>query len=85
MTDVGAGKLTIDGLVMNGSSQSKVNMKVLNSKGKVTYEGQTTSTEMGSFQFTIKLTGNLKGTNVAYFSMDGMSTPVKFTFDYKPQ
>lgn len=85
VADIGAGKLTIDGLVMNGSSQSKVNLKVLDSKGKVTYEGQTTSTVMGSFQFTIKLTGFLKGTNVAYLSMDGMSTPVKFTFDYKPQ
>lgn len=85
VADVGAGKLTIDGLVMNGSSQSKVNLKVLDSKGKVTYEGQTTSTVTGSFQFTIKLTGILKGTNVAYLSMDGMPTPVKFTFDYKPQ
>ncbi|MGG4343467.1 DUF4855 domain-containing protein [Paenibacillus lautus] len=85
VADVGAGKLTIDGLVMNGSSQSKVNLKILDSNGKVKYEGQTTSTVTGSFQFTIKLTGILKGTNVAYLSMDGMSTPVKFTFEYKPQ
>lgn len=85
VADVGAGKLTIDGLVMDGSSQSEVNLKVLDSKGNVRYEGQTTSTVTGSFQFTIKLTGFLKGTNVAYLSMDGMSTPVKFTFEYKPQ
>lgn len=82
--DTDAGKLTINGLVMNGS-QSKVNLKVLNSKGKVLYEGQTISSETGRFQFTIKLTGNLKGTNDAYLSMDGMSAPVKFTFEYKPQ
>ncbi|MDR0270185.1 DUF4855 domain-containing protein [Paenibacillus sp.] len=84
VTDVAAGKLTIDGLVMNGS-QSKVNLKVLDSKGKVLYEGQATSNGTGSFQFTIKLTGNLKGTGDAYLSMDGMSAPVKFTFEYKPQ
>lgn len=81
MIDVDAGKLTIDGLVMNGR-QSKVNLKVLDSKGKVRYEGQTTSSETGRFQFTIKLVGNLKGTNDAYLWMEGMSTPVKFTFDY---
>ncbi|KJB87522.1 hypothetical protein AZ66_12640 [Paenibacillus sp. E194] len=81
MIDVDAGKLTIDGLVMNGS-QSKVNLKVLDSKGKVRYEGQTTSSETGRFQFTIKLVGNLKGTNDAYLWIEGMSTPVKFTFDY---
>ncbi|MGG3311153.1 DUF4855 domain-containing protein [Paenibacillus lautus] len=85
VADVGAGKLTIDGLVMDGSSQSEVNLKVLDSKGKVRYEGQTTSTVTGSFQFTIKLTGFLKGTNVAYLSIEGMSTPVKLTFEYKPQ
>ncbi|WP_260612195.1 DUF4855 domain-containing protein [Paenibacillus popilliae] len=81
LIDVDAGKLTIDGLVMSGS-QSKVNLKVLDSKGKVRYEGQTTSSETGRFQFTIKLVGNLKGTNEAYLWIDGMSTPVKFTFDY---
>lgn len=81
MIDVDAGKLTIDGLVMSGS-QSKVNLKVLDSKGKVRYEGQTTSSETGRFQFTIKLVGNLKGTNDAYLWIEGMSTPVKFTFDY---
>ncbi|MCM3289230.1 DUF4855 domain-containing protein [Paenibacillus sp. MER 180] len=81
LIDVDAGKLTIDGLVMSGS-QSKVNLKVLDSKGKVRYEGQTTSSETGKFQFSIKLVGNLKGTNDAYLWMEGMSTPVKFTFDY---
>ncbi|MCY9530863.1 DUF4855 domain-containing protein [Paenibacillus alvei] len=81
LIDVDAGKLTIDGLVMSGS-QSKVNLKVLDSKGKVRYEGQTTSSETGRFQFTIKLVGNLKGTNDAYLWIEGMSTPVKFTFDY---
>ncbi|WP_289354935.1 hypothetical protein [Paenibacillus sp. S-12] len=79
--DVGAGRLTIDGQVMNGS-KSKVNLKVLDSKGKDRYEGQITSSETGSFQFTIKLTGNLKGADDAYLWIEGMSTPVKFTFDY---
>ncbi|KKO55090.1 hypothetical protein [Paenibacillus sp. DMB20] len=81
MVDAAAKKLTIDGLVVNGS-QSQVNLKILDSKGKVRYEGQTTSTETGSFQFTIKLTGNLKGTCDAYLSMDGMSDPVKISFEY---
>lgn len=81
LIDVAAGKLTIDGLVMNGS-QSKVNLKIVDSKGKIRYEGQTTSNETGSFQFAIKLTGNLKGTCDAYLSMDGMQQPVKITFDY---
>lgn len=79
--DAAAKKLTIDGLVVNGS-QSQVNLKILDSKGKVRYEGQTTSTETGSFQFTIKLTGNLKGTCDAYLSMEGMPAPVKISFEY---
>ncbi|MCJ8010950.1 DUF4855 domain-containing protein [Paenibacillus sp. KQZ6P-2] len=84
VVDTNAKKLTIDGLVMNGI-QSKVNLKVLDSKGKVRYEGQTTSTETGRFQFTIKLTDNLKGTCNAYLSMDGMPAPVKFSFEYNPK
>ncbi|MHA2855705.1 DUF4855 domain-containing protein [Paenibacillus lautus] len=81
VVDAAAKKLTIDGLVVNGS-QSQVNLKILDSKGKVRYEGQTTSTETGSFQFTIKLTGNLKGTCDAYLSMEGMPAPVKISFEY---
>lgn len=73
VADIDAGKLTIDGLIMNRSSQSKVKLQVLDSKGKVRFEGQTTSTVTGSFHFSIKLTGFLKGTNVAYLSMDGMT------------
>jgi|GEM_PF-528730 len=81
VVDADAKKLTIDGLVMNGS-QSQVNLKVLDSEGKVRYEGQSTSTETGSFQFTVELTDNLKGTFDAYISMEGMSAPVKISFEY---
>ncbi|WP_152394480.1 DUF4855 domain-containing protein [Paenibacillus guangzhouensis] len=81
VVDADAKKVMIDGLVMNGSL-SKVNIKVLDSEGKVRYEGQTTSTEAGSFQFTISLTGDLKGKLDAYLSMDGMSQPVKVSFEY---
>ncbi len=81
VVDVAAKKLTIDGLVVNGS-QSQVNLKIFDSKGKVRYEGQTTSTETGSFEFMIKLTGNLKGVCDAYLSMEGMPAPVKISFEY---
>ncbi|MEI0740175.1 hypothetical protein VQ056_32155 [Paenibacillus sp. JTLBN-2024] len=81
MVDPDAKKLTIDGLVMNGS-RSKVQLKVVDSKGKVRYEGETTSTASGSFEFAIKLTGNLKGTCDAYLLMEGMQEPVKITFEY---
>lgn len=81
VVDPDAKKLTIDGLVMNGS-RSKVQLKVVDSKGKVRYEGETTSTASGSFEFAIKLTGNLKGTCDAYLLMEGMQEPVKITFEY---
>ncbi|MFK7692696.1 DUF4855 domain-containing protein [Paenibacillus sp. HJGM_3] len=81
VVDADAKTLTIDGLVMDGS-QSEVNLKVLDSKGKVRYDGQTTTTETGSFEFTVKLTGDLKGSCDAYLSMEGMSEPVKISFEY---
>lgn len=81
VVDADAKTLTIDGLVMDGI-QSEVNLKVLDSKGKVRYDGQTTSTETGSFEFTVKLTGDLKGSCDVYLSMEGMSEPVKISFEY---
>ncbi|WP_195572577.1 DUF4855 domain-containing protein [Paenibacillus sp. 1001270B_150601_E10] len=73
--------LTIDGLLMDGNL-STVDLKIVDSKGEVRYTGETRSTASGSFQFTVKLTGNLKGTNDAYLSTDGMTEPVKLTFTY---
>ncbi|MBE9916387.1 DUF4855 domain-containing protein [Paenibacillus donghaensis] len=79
--DASAKKVTIDGLVMNGDL-AQVNLKVLDPKGKVQYEGQTTGTAAGSFQFAFSLIGE-EGTYEALLSLDGMSEPVKVTFEYK--
>lgn len=73
--------LTIDGLLMDGNL-AKVYLKIVDSKGKVRHNSEVRSTETGSFEFTVKLTGNLKGTCDAYLSTDGMTEPVKLTFTY---
>lgn len=65
---------------MNGVL-TNVKLKVLDPKGKVQLENETKSTVAGSFQFTFKLTGNLKGTNEAYLSTGYMSEPVKVTLN----
>lgn len=82
--DEEAKKVTIDGLLMNGVL-TNVKLKVLDPKGKVQLEDETKSTVAGSFQFTFKLTGNLKGTNEAYLSTGYMSEPVKVTFEYSKE
>ncbi|MBR2568069.1 MAG: discoidin domain-containing protein, partial [Paenibacillus sp.] len=73
--------LTIDGLLMDGNL-AKVYLKIVDSKGKFRHNSEVRSTETGSFKFTVKLTGNLKGTCDAYLSTDGMTEPVKLTFIY---
>lgn len=80
--DAASKKVTIDGLIMNGGLE-KVQLKVLNLKGKVDYEGQTTSTEAGGFQFAFTLKTGIEGTYEAYLSTDDMSVPEKVTFEYK--
>ncbi|MGZ9585661.1 DUF4855 domain-containing protein [Paenibacillus marinisediminis] len=82
--DEAAKKVTIDGFVMNGNL-ADVKLKVINSKGKVHLEARAKTTESGSFQFTFKVTGNLKGINEAYLSTSDMSEPVKVTFEYEKE
>jgi hypothetical protein len=82
--DEEAKKVTIDGLLMNGVL-TNVKLIVIDPKGKVHLEDETKSTVAGSFQFTFKLTGNLKGTNEAYLSTGYMSEPVKVIFEYSKE
>ncbi|WP_136604943.1 DUF4855 domain-containing protein [Paenibacillus dokdonensis] len=80
--DAASKKVTIDGLVMNGEL-AKVNLQVLDPRGKIQRAAQTTSSEAGSFHFEFTLTGDVEGTYVANLSTDDMSMPVKVTFEYK--
>jgi len=80
--DASEKEAAINGLLMNGKL-ANVNLRVLNPHGKLAYEGKTTVTETGSFQFNFAMKGGPKGTYTAYLTTDGMSEPLKVAFEYK--